>query len=60
MNPHDEHVYRKLYCNRLQDQRIYEQCRQMYLNTDSDIIRHVAEGAMIQLLKRGVQPCHKS
>ena len=47
-----------LYNNQVQDQAAYETLRKIYLNTKSDIMRHVAEGAMVQLLRKGVRPCH--
>jgi len=49
-----------LYDNQAQDQAAYETLRRIYLNTESMIMRHVAENAMVQLLRKGVQPCHKS
>lgn|GEM_PF-2345504 len=47
-----------LYNNKLQDQLSYERIRRIYLNTNSEIIRHVMEGALVQLLRKGVRPCH--
>jgi len=48
-----------LYNDQAQDQLSYERIRKIYLNTDSMIIRHVMEGALVQLLKKGVRPeCH--
>lgn len=48
-----------LYDNPTQDQAAYETLRKLYLNTNSDAMRHVAETALIMLLKKGVRPCHK-
>ena len=48
-----------LYNSKIQNQIAYETLRKLYLNTESDIMRHVAECALVQLLRKGVQPCHK-
>ena len=48
-----------LYDNKLQDQLAYETLRKLYLNTQSDVMRHIAENALVQLLRKGVHPCHK-
>lgn len=49
-----------LYNDKVQDQAAYETLRRLYLNTHSDIIRHVAETAMVMLLQKGVRPpCHE-
>jgi hypothetical protein len=48
-----------LYHDQNQDQAAYETLRKLYLSTKSDIMRHVVENAMIQLLRKGVRPCHE-
>ena len=48
-----------LYHDQNQDQAAYETLRQLYLTTKSDVMRHVAETALIMLLKKGVKPCHR-
>ena len=39
-----------LYHDQNQDQAAYETLRKLYLNTDSDIMRHVAENALVMQL----------
>lgn len=41
------------------DQQVYETARRIYLSTDSDIIRHVMENVIVELLRKGVRPCHR-
>lgn len=48
-----------LYHDQIQDQAAYETLRKIYLYTKSDAMRHVAENAMIQLLRKGVKPCRE-
>lgn len=43
--------------SRAQDEAAYKTLRQLYLNTRSDAIRHVAENALVYLLRKGVKPC---
>jgi len=57
VNHRDEHICQNLYNDKLQDQLAYETLRKIYVNTESMIMRHVAENAMTQLLRKGVQPC---
>ena len=53
------HDIMNLYHDQNQDQAAYETLRKLYLSTKSDIMRHVVENAMIQLLRKGVRPCSK-
>ncbi len=49
-----------LYNNHTQDEVAYKVLCQLYLNTRSDVIRHIAENALVQLLRKGVKPCGKN
>ena len=57
---YDKTNHLNLYNSKIQNQLAYETLRKLYLNTESDIMRHVAECALVQLLRKGVRPCHKS
>lgn len=53
------HDIMNLYHDQNQDQAAYETLRKLYLSTKSDVMRHVAETALVMLLRKGVKPCPK-
>ena len=43
----------------VQDIEVYETLRKIYINTESETVRHVVENAMVFLLRGGVKPCQR-